>query len=241
MGVLLTFSQKRKWVEYLSDDFESSALIADTGYCSQNNVNACKEARIEPLLSVARQDITRTGVSVLQSQPHWKRMPHPCKPWRMVTYDVVVNVDNPGQILLPGMTAYVNIAVAERKDVLLVPNAALRYKPADSEIQKLPANAGPAANQGNDAGKSGASRPGASPDGKPKDAKQSSGQRDTFAGKVFVLKNGKLKPLSVMSGITDNRNTEIAGGDLKAGDLVVIGEAQADQSKSSGSRPMRLF
>ncbi len=47
----------------------------------------------------------------------------------VVTYDVVVNVNNPEQILLPGMTAYVNIAVAERKDVLLVPNAALRYKP----------------------------------------------------------------------------------------------------------------
>jgi len=161
----------------------------------------------------------------------------------VVTYDVVVNVDNPEQILLPGMTAYVNIAVAERKDVLVVPNAALRYKPANSEIQKLPANASPAANPGSDARNSGASRPGASPGGKPKDAKQLPGQpRDTFSGKVYVLKNGKLKPVSVTFGITDNRNTEIAGGDLKAGDLVVIGEAQAaDQSTSSGSRPMRLF
>jgi len=46
----------------------------------------------------------------------------------------------------------------------------------------------------------------------------------------------------VTFGITDNRNTEIVGGDLKAGDLVVIGEAQAaNQSPSSGGRPMRLF
>jgi HlyD family secretion protein len=47
----------------------------------------------------------------------------------VVTYDVVVSVDNPEQLLLPGMTAYVNVILAERKDVLLVPNAALRFRP----------------------------------------------------------------------------------------------------------------
>jgi len=51
----------------------------------------------------------------------------------VVTYDVVVSVDNPEQILLPGMTAYVNIVVAESRDALLVPNAALRFRPKDVE------------------------------------------------------------------------------------------------------------
>ncbi len=49
----------------------------------------------------------------------------------VVTYNVVVAVDNPDQILLPGMTAYVNIAVDQRKDALVVPNAALRFKPSE--------------------------------------------------------------------------------------------------------------
>lgn len=44
----------------------------------------------------------------------------------VVTYDVVVNVDNPDEKLLPGMTAYVDITVAKHQHVLLVPNAALR-------------------------------------------------------------------------------------------------------------------
>lgn len=57
---------------------------------------------------------------------------NPTTQQNVVTYDVVISVDNPEQVLLPGMTAYVNIVVAERKDVLLVPNAALRYKPADA-------------------------------------------------------------------------------------------------------------
>jgi len=54
---------------------------------------------------------------------------NPTTQQNVVTYDVVISVDNQEQILLPGMTAYVNIVVAQRDDVLLVPNAALRYKP----------------------------------------------------------------------------------------------------------------
>ncbi len=50
----------------------------------------------------------------------------------VVTYDVVVAVDNPELILMPGMTAYVNITVATRKDALLVANAALRFRPAEA-------------------------------------------------------------------------------------------------------------
>ena len=51
----------------------------------------------------------------------------------VVTYNVVVAVDNEDGKLMPGMTAHVKILVAERKDVLRIPNAALRYKPASSE------------------------------------------------------------------------------------------------------------
>jgi HlyD family secretion protein len=47
----------------------------------------------------------------------------------VVTYDVVVAVENPDEILKPGMTAYVNVVVAQRKGVLRVPNAALRFRP----------------------------------------------------------------------------------------------------------------
>lgn len=51
----------------------------------------------------------------------------------VITYPVVVAVDNADQTLLPGMTANAEIEVSRREDVLRVPNAALRYKPADSD------------------------------------------------------------------------------------------------------------
>ena len=133
----------------------------------------------------------------------------------VVTYDVVVNVDNPEHILLPGMTAYVNITVAERKSVLLVPNAALRFKPPGD-------------------GKRGGVPPGS----KAKDDSAQSGAGG-FPGKVYVQGPGGLTPVSVATGITDNRNTEIIRGDLKEGDQAVVGEALPTNGQP-GSSPLRM-
>ena len=63
---------------------------------------------------------------------------NPTTQQNVVTYDVVVTVENPDQVLLPGMTAYVNIATAEHKNVLLVPNAALRFKPEEGAARGKP-------------------------------------------------------------------------------------------------------
>ncbi|MBI5438992.1 MAG: efflux RND transporter periplasmic adaptor subunit [Nitrosomonadales bacterium] len=159
----------------------------------------------------------------------------------VVTYDVVINVGNPEQILLPGMTAYVSIAVAERKDVLVVPNAALRFKPTGGDK----ASGGQKRGQPGGAGDDGPAKPSEKLlAGHPKDGKHLSGHpRDTFFGKVYTLKNGELAPVTVSLGITDNRNTEIIGGELKTGDQVIVGETQAtDKATGSGGRPpMRMF
>ncbi len=55
----------------------------------------------------------------------------------VVTYNVVINVQNPDQKLLPGMTANLTFAVAERKAVIKVPNAALRFSPKDMTPEKI--------------------------------------------------------------------------------------------------------
>lgn len=153
----------------------------------------------------------------------------------VVTYDVVINVENPEQILLPGMTAYVNIAVANRNDALLVPNAALRFKPA-ADRQK------PAQGQASD----GSQKRGNGQGGSFQEGAKDKPQHDTTSGRVYLLENGELKPVSVTLGITDNRYTEIVAGELKEGDRVVIGDTQADDksksTSSSASRPpMRMF
>ena len=61
---------------------------------------------------------------------------NPTTQQNVVTYNVRISVANPEHILLPGMTAYVTIGVQSRDDVLLVPNAALRFKPAEAVVDK---------------------------------------------------------------------------------------------------------
>jgi HlyD family secretion protein len=52
----------------------------------------------------------------------------------VVTYETIISVENPEQKLFPGMTADVSILVSERKDVLKIPNTALRYSPPDGAV-----------------------------------------------------------------------------------------------------------
>ncbi|OFZ66632.1 MAG: efflux transporter periplasmic adaptor subunit [Betaproteobacteria bacterium RBG_16_56_24] len=149
---------------------------------------------------------------------------NPTTQQNVVTYDVVINVDNPEKILLPGMTTYVSIAVDERKDVLLVPNAALRFKPVNADMQQ------PDANRNTGSQKNGA-----------KGANPGKSKRDDFSGKLYVFDKGELKPVKVSLGITDNRNTEILGEELKAGDQVAVGDTQpSGNAQTGGSSPMRM-
>jgi HlyD family secretion protein len=55
----------------------------------------------------------------------------------VVTYTVVVQADNPGRALLPGMTANAEIILEQRDNVLRLPNTALRFRPADPRIAAL--------------------------------------------------------------------------------------------------------
>ena len=146
----------------------------------------------------------------------------------VVTYNVRVSLSNPEQILLPGMTAYVNIAVDYRQDALLVPNAALRFKPSDADaIDKDKTET--AASE---------SRPGGPGNGGGKPGRKKS---DTANGTVYVISDGAPKAISVQLGITDNRNTEVVGGALKAGDRVITGEISGNSGGKPSSIGMRMF
>ncbi|NTV71840.1 MAG: efflux RND transporter periplasmic adaptor subunit [Azonexaceae bacterium] len=156
---------------------------------------------------------------------------NPTNQQNVVTYNVRINVDNPEHLLLPGMTAYVNIGVQKREGVLLVPNAALRFKPADAPDKKAENGQKPASTA---APASGAE--GGAPKGPGKGKK-----RDGQSGTVYVLTGDEIKPVSVQLGITDNRNTEILGGELKEGDRIVTGENGGGQSGKPSSVGMRMF
>ncbi len=159
---------------------------------------------------------------------------NPTTQQNVVTYNVVVAVENPEQTLLPGMTAYVSIVVAQKKGVLLVPNTALRFKPAEADKADKDAEK----TNGEPAKSANGSRTGGQPG-----AGGERRRRDAGSGTVHVLEDGRLKAVKVSTGITDSRFTEVAGGELKEGDKVITGEnlPNASPAASSSTFRMRLF
>lgn len=142
----------------------------------------------------------------------------------VVTYDVIVEVSNPELKLKPGMTANVSITVAQRKDALLIPNAALRFRPPDTLLpvtpshtsSKTPPTAGPvpAPPQAN---------PSPTSPKSPKTTSKSS-RANRPERKAYILRPGSLRPepVPLKLGITDNLHTEVLEG-LAEGDTVLTG------------------
>jgi len=135
----------------------------------------------------------------------------------VVTYVVVVNVDNSDLKLKPGMTANVSVEVASKDNVLKLPPAALRFKPkGKSEDVK---EKRPPGMPGNGAGKPGARKAG-------------SGQQ------VYILTDSKPAAVSVKTGIANNTSIEIVESSLKEGDEVIIEQVGGDTKKKAGGSPM---
>jgi HlyD family secretion protein len=167
---------------------------------------------------------------------------NPTTTQNVVTYSAVIQFDNPQEKLRPGMTASVTVPVEERENVLKVPNAALRFKPQREEGQRTSGEAGGGGGppsrergQGGNRGQGGSNtqgppaNPSANPNANPNaGGDQPRGNRQT----VWLLgPNNKLEPRRIEAGITDGKVTEVLVGDLKEGDVIVVGQEDTGSSR----------
>jgi HlyD family secretion protein len=138
----------------------------------------------------------------------------------VVTYNVVIGVDNKDLRLKPGMTANVSIVVAQRDNVLKIPNAALRFIP-----QKLE---GGASSRGATAGSAG------------KDALVSAPMAVGGPPPRAIWKQtADGEPIAVMiqTGISDGASTEIISGTVADGDEVLVGIEQPRGARKGSDLP----
>ncbi|NJM11965.1 MAG: efflux RND transporter periplasmic adaptor subunit [Synechococcaceae cyanobacterium SM1_2_3] len=138
----------------------------------------------------------------------------------VVTYLTYLDVDNSDLSLRPGMTATATITATERKDVVLVPNSALRFTPTV-------ADAGQAAKKSITASLipriPGRSRRSAA-----------AGASTATAKEVWVLPedgNGVAVAVAITPGISDGRMTEITGGDLQVGMQVITDQKRPPRNE----------
>lgn len=133
----------------------------------------------------------------------------------VVTYNVVLDVDNPDELLKPGMTAQVRLVVGNRQHVLRIPTAALRFRLSDEELEKE------------------AAKQKEKPAGAGATASASAAQPDDDVGfrsksdlarsfKIYTLDaQNKAVPVDIRIGLSNFRYTEVVGGPLKKGDKVI--------------------
>jgi HlyD family secretion protein len=133
----------------------------------------------------------------------------------VVTYTVVVNTDNSDGKLLPYLTANVQFQVAEHTDVVLVPNAALRWRP---QLGQVVADAREAY------ARTLRRRAGEHAGGEDKD-KPAAAEKETHDHSLVWIEDGAgVRPVKVRIGLTDGAVTEIVDGDLVPGAAIVTGE-----------------
>lgn len=141
----------------------------------------------------------------------------------VVTYVARLEVDNHDLSLRPGMTANATINATERKDVLLVPNAALRFTPLE--------NGAAAAKPKGGTGLVGQIMPRGPARNRNPGGARPEGSAPGQARKLWVLRqvDGKEQPqqLQVRTGLSDGRMTEVQSQELKEGDLVITDQRAA--------------
>ena len=181
----------------------------------------------------------------------------------VVTYNVVINVQNPDLKLMPGMTANLTFAVAERKGVLKLPNAALRFTPKDvtpekirellrarngSEGLQIPPEAETKASPGTQSATKSddnqrqrrrqsadgeAGSRASTGDAAPRRGGGGNGQDGQWRIVWVLGPDGKPQPRRIRTGITDGSVTEIRDGDLQEGEMVIVGQKVSGNGAST--------
>ena len=135
----------------------------------------------------------------------------------VVTYPVIVAAANPDLKLLPGMTASLSFRVDERKQVIRIPNAALRFFPDQQYVREADRKLLEGVGGDSDKEKE-----------KPTEQRISANERAEARRRrtkrhVWVEDGEFLKAVPVEVGLSDSRYTELLSGDVKEGQSLVTG------------------
>jgi len=146
----------------------------------------------------------------------------------VVTYTVEITTDNRSGRLLPYLSANVQFELNRRSDVLLVPTAALQWKPSPEQIAPQFRQA-PAANVASNQ-KSDRTRPTLS---KTESARGDAAQR----GILWIPDEKKVRPLRVRLGLTDGGMTEVESEQLTEGLQIVTGQLDQAAQRNDTTNP----
>jgi HlyD family secretion protein len=145
----------------------------------------------------------------------------------VVTYTIIVNVDNPDELLKPGMTAQTRIVVSSKERVTRLPTASLRFRPDEDSLKAAKGATAGASAAASAASASESDKARADDDGVLTSIK---GGRKVY--RVYTVGDKQApKQHDVTIGISNTRFTELISGDLKPGDDVITRSAEPPAKK----------
>ena len=160
----------------------------------------------------------------------------------VVTYTVVVDVNNDDGQLLPGMTATVEFLVETVSDVLKVPNAGLRFRPTEEMMAELMIRMTAQREARGDSTRTGGrsfggreGRQGGGPSGFQGNGFGRGQGRPNMAQLWYIDDEGNLMVSRVRTGITDGQSTEIMGRNIESGMNVIAGITQGSAAATNSN------
>ncbi len=205
----------------IAEDLQKMEILADV---DESDIGRIKTGQDVSFSVPAYPDQTYKGtVDQIRLQPETNQ--------NVVTYTVVIKASNSDGTLLPGMTANVDF-IAERTDnTLLIPSAALRFKPSEDVLKRLSKTP-----NGHEPGKGIAQRRQHTGDNEKSNVKRT---RSTNRGTIWILdQNNEIRPAFVQMGISDGSVTSITGKNIEEGLKVITGTVDKKSKEQTKSRSL---
>ena len=232
VGQTIAASMQAPTLFSIANDLSRMQVNASVDEADIGNISAAEDVRFT--VDAYPNDVFRGRIAEIRLSPQTVQ--------NVVTYSVILSIDNSEMKLRPGMTANITITVDQRDNALKIPNSALRYTPpgqarpdgrmtgrgrGGSNPEEEPAApASPAKTTRASAEAAVPLAPGQKWNPADKIRFLSPKKRTERPGSVWIL-NAEKKPelRQVTLGITDGAATEIVSGDLNPEDLVIVGDS----------------
>ncbi len=210
--VLFTIAEDLKTMQVYTNISEGDVGRLETGMASSFTVDAFPGQRFK-----GKVGQIRNAAQTVQN---------------VVTYNAVIDAENPNLKLRPGMTATVNITYAERDDVLTVSNSAIRFRPP-AELTSTDGKPAPFGSAASAAGQErGVGQGQGAGRGQGQKGKSGSDSSQPQTRTIWVLRGAAPASATIQTGLSDGTVTELIGGDIHEGDLAIT-DATTQGSPSS--------
>lgn len=205
----------------IAEDLQKMEILANV---DESDIGRIKTGQDVSFSVPAYPDQTYKGkVDQIRLQPETNQ--------NVVTYTVVIKAPNSDGTLLPGMTANVDFIAERSENTLLVPSAALRYRPSEDILKRLSK-----APTDHESGKNFAQRR-QQQGGSEKSAVKRT--RSVNRGTIWILdQNNEIRPVFVQMGISDGSVTSITGKNIEEGLKVITGITDKKSKEQTKSRSL---